>query len=100
MSLMPLSMAEWLGIRGNKPSKHFFRLAEPYVLMEDTTIQVSGIPFPCNFMVIDMEEDSEVLLVVGSPYLKTVGVVFNISGGRSTLNIGAKNVSFAFSPPD
>ena len=44
-------------------------LAQPGGILEDVLIKVGKFIFPVNFMVIDIEEDKQVSLLLGRPFL-------------------------------
>ena len=46
-------------------------LAHPKGILEDVLIKVGKFIFPVDFVVIDIEEDKQVLLLLGRPFLAT-----------------------------
>ena len=99
---MPLSMAQKLNVGGMKPTRMSIQLADrsvrlPLGVLEDVPIQVGRVFVPCDFVVMEMEEDSKVPLILGIPFLKTAGAVIDVKDGRLTLNVGDERVTFTFS---
>ncbi|XP_019106132.3 uncharacterized protein LOC109135473 [Beta vulgaris subsp. vulgaris] len=77
VSLMPLSIAKQLNFE-LKPTRRVIQLADrsvkvPIGELEDVPVQVGRVFIPCDFVVMEMEEDSQVPLILGRPFLKTVG---------------------------
>ncbi|XP_021835031.1 uncharacterized protein [Spinacia oleracea] len=77
VSLM-LSMAQRLNIGGMKPTWMSLQLADhsvktPLGFLEDVPVQVGRVFVPCDFVIMEMEEDSKVPLILGRPFLSTVG---------------------------
>ena len=102
VSLMPLSMARKLNFGEMKPTRMSIQLADrsvrlPLGVLEDVPVQVGRVFVPCDFVIMEMEEDAKVPLILGRPFLKTAGVVIDMKDGRLTLNVGDEKITFAFS---
>ena len=46
-------------------------MAQPEGILEDVLIKVGKFIFPMDFVVIDIEEDKQVSLLLGRPFLAT-----------------------------
>ena len=46
-------------------------IAFPRGILEDVLIKVDKFIFPVDFVVLDMEEDQEILIILGRPFLAT-----------------------------
>ena len=46
-------------------------LAKPKGIIEDVLVKVGKFIFPADFITLDMEEDSQVPLLLGRPFLAT-----------------------------
>ncbi|XP_021750654.1 uncharacterized protein LOC110716341 [Chenopodium quinoa] len=102
VSLMPYSIAKTLKVGDLKPTRMSLQLADrtvrlPLGILEDVPIQVGRVFVPCDFVVMEMEEDSRVPLILGRPFLNTAGVVIDMKEGRLNLNVGDEKISFSFS---
>ncbi|XP_021748087.1 uncharacterized protein LOC110713944 [Chenopodium quinoa] len=102
VSLMPYSIAKTLKVGDLKPTRMSLQLADrtvrlPLGILEDVPVQVGRVFVPCDFVVMEMEEDSRVPLILGRPFLNTAGVVIDMKEGRLTLNVGDEKISFSFS---
>jgi len=45
-------------------------------------VKVGEFIFPINFFVMDMDEDVDVSLILGRPFMKTARVIIDIDGGK------------------
>ncbi|XP_021757421.1 uncharacterized protein LOC110722457 [Chenopodium quinoa] len=102
VSLMPYFVAKSLKVGDLKPTRMSLQLADrtvrlPLDILEDVPIQVGRVFVPCDFVVMEMEEDTRVPLILGRPFLNTAGVVIDMKEGRLTLNLGDEKISFSFS---
>jgi len=87
ISLLPLSLFKKMGIRELKPTKATLRLANgttihPVGFIEDIPVEVGGIYIPIDFIVLDMDEDNQVPILLGRPFLSTTGASIDVRGGR------------------
>ncbi|XP_035842137.1 uncharacterized protein LOC110924533 [Helianthus annuus] len=53
-----------------------------------------GIFFPTDFVILDMEEDTEIPFILGRPFLATARAMVDMSDGRLTLRVGDKEIKF------
>ncbi|XP_062109546.1 uncharacterized protein LOC133821027 [Humulus lupulus] len=78
INLMLLSIFKKLGLGEVKPaiitlqlSNHSFTY--PCSVIEDFLVKVDKFVFPANILVLDMEEDHEIPMILGCPFLTTGG---------------------------
>ena len=69
-------------------------LAYPRGIVEDVLVKVDKFIFPADFVVLDMEEDSEIPIILGRPFLATGKAIINVQQGKSTLRVNDENVVF------
>ena len=74
INLMPLSVYRKLGLGEMKQTTISLQLADrsikyPHGIIEDILVKVDKFIFPADFVVLDMEEDQEVPLILGRPFL-------------------------------
>ncbi|XP_073220002.1 uncharacterized protein [Cicer arietinum] len=74
VSLMPLSIYKKLGIGKVKDTQLMLQFADrsmkhPYGVVEDVLVKVDKFIFPVDFVVLDMEEDNDIPLILGRPFL-------------------------------
>ena len=99
VNLLPLSLLKRIGIGDLKPTKMTLQLADrsiifPAGILEDIPIKVGKIYIPADFVVVDIKEDSEIPILIGRPFLATVGVVINVKYGKIVFHVGDKKVEF------
>nr|KYP31756.1 hypothetical protein KK1_047769 [Cajanus cajan] len=50
----------------------------PHGIVEDLLVKVDKFLVPVDFVVMDMEEDSEIPLILGQPFMKTAKVIIEM----------------------
>ena len=53
-------------------------MAQPEGILEDVLIKVGKFIFPMDFVVIDIEEDKQVSLLLGRPFLATGAALIDV----------------------
>ena len=76
INLMPLSVAKRLSLGELTPTTMTLQMADrtlahPEGILEDVLIKVGKFVFPVDFVVINIEEDKQVPLLLGRPFLAT-----------------------------
>ncbi|XP_021724893.1 uncharacterized protein LOC110692201 [Chenopodium quinoa] len=99
VSFMPCSIAKSLKVGDLKPTRMSLQLADHTVrlalrILEDVPVQVGRVFVPCDFVVMEMEEDTRLPLILGSLFLNAAGVVIDMKEGRLNLNVGDEKLSF------
>ncbi|XP_010523588.2 PREDICTED: uncharacterized protein LOC104801906, partial [Tarenaya hassleriana] len=99
VSLMPLSICKMLNIGELKPTRMTLQLADrsikyPIGILEDVPLKVGNFYVPVDFVVMEMDEDSNIPIILGRPFLATAGAVINVKEGHLTLSIGEEKVEF------
>ncbi|XP_021745538.1 uncharacterized protein LOC110711466 [Chenopodium quinoa] len=101
VSLMPLSIAKKLKFE-MIPSRKVIQLADrstkfPCGELEDVPIKIGNLFVPCDFVVMDMEEDPHTPLILGREALKTMGAVVNCKDNTITCEVANEKYKFEFS---
>ncbi|XP_021743123.1 uncharacterized protein LOC110709221 [Chenopodium quinoa] len=65
--------------------------------LDDVPIQGGHIYVPCDFVVIDMEEDVDTPLILGREALKTLGAVINCKNNIINCEVANQKIVFEFS---
>ncbi|XP_031270008.1 uncharacterized protein LOC116128425 [Pistacia vera] len=99
VNLMPFSIYKKLGLEGVKPTTVHLQLADksikyPRGVVEDVLIKVDKLIFPVDFIVLDMEEDREVPLILGRPFLATGKTSIDVHQGKLILRVEDEQVEF------
>ena len=76
INLMLLSVFRQLQLVKAKPTTVTLQLADrslahPRGVIEDVLVKVDKFIFPADFIVLDMEEDTNVPIILGRPFLAT-----------------------------
>ena len=69
-------------------------LAHPEGILEDVMIKVGKFVFPVEFVVINMEEDKQVPLLLGRPFLATGATLIDVKKRELTLRVGDEAMHF------
>ncbi|XP_047251529.1 uncharacterized protein LOC124886682 [Capsicum annuum] len=63
-------------------------------IIEDVLIRVDKFAFPVNFIVLEMEENTEVSLILGRPFLATERAIIDVHQGQLILRVDEERVIF------
>ena len=69
-------------------------IAYPRGVLEDVLVKVDKFIFPVDFVVLDMEEDQQVPLILGRPFLGMVRTLIDVHKGNLILRINDEQVTF------
>ena len=69
-------------------------MAQPEGVLEDVLIKVGKFIFHVDFIVMDMEEDTQVPLLLGRLFLATGAALIDVKKGELTLRVGDEAVHF------
>ena len=53
-------------------------------IVEDVLVKVGKLIFPMDFIVLDIEEDKDILIILGRPFLATGGAIIDVRCGKLT----------------
>ncbi|GKV46238.1 hypothetical protein SLEP1_g53237 [Rubroshorea leprosula] len=98
-NLMPFSIFRKLGLGEAKVTTVSLQLADrsikhPQGIMEDVLVKVDKFIFLADFIVLDMEEDHEVPLILGRPFLATGRTLIDVQQGKLMLRVENEQVTF------
>jgi len=69
-------------------------ITRPYGVIDDVLIRVKHMVFPADFMVMDVDEDHEVPVILGRPFMSTASCIIDM--GRKTLEMGFEDQKINF----
>ncbi|XP_021728310.1 uncharacterized protein LOC110695381 [Chenopodium quinoa] len=97
ISLMPLSLCKRLSLGELKPTYISLQLADRSVKMplgklEDVPHRVGKLYIPVDFIVLDMDEDLNVPIILGRPFLATAGAIIDVKHEKLSLFVGKEKV--------
>lgn len=99
---MPLVIYEKLGLGSMKPTRMTLQLADrlikyPVGIVEDVHIKIRQLVIPTDFIVTDIREDTEILILLGRSFLATTGAIIDAMRGKLTLEVTHENIEFLLS---
>ena len=83
INLMPYSIAKKLSLGEITPTTVTLQMADRTLakhegIIEDVLVKVGKFVFPADFIILDMEEDSQIPLLLGWPFLATGAALIDI----------------------
>ena len=69
-------------------------LKHPRGVVEDVLVKVDKFIFPADFIVLDMEEDREIPIISGRPFLATGRAMIDVQWGELKLRVQNDEVRF------
>ena len=99
INLMPLSVVQRLSLGELTPTiitleMAYRSMAQPEGVLEDVLVKVGKFIFPMDFVVMKMEEDNQVTLLLGRPFLATGAALIDVQKSELTLRMGNEAVHF------
>ncbi|XP_022854263.1 uncharacterized protein LOC111375637 [Olea europaea var. sylvestris] len=93
INLMPLSIFRKLGLGEPKVTTVTLQLADrslthPRGIIEDVLFKVDKLIFLADFLILDMEEDKDVPIILGQPFLATARALIDVQQGQLTPRLG------------
>ncbi|XP_062113701.1 uncharacterized protein LOC133824741 [Humulus lupulus] len=90
INLMSLSIFRKLNLGDFTPTTISLQLAYrsltyPRGIIEDVLVKIDRFIFLVDFVVLNMEEDHEILIILGKPFLATAKALINVHDGNLTL---------------
>ncbi|XP_057994983.1 uncharacterized protein LOC110660141 [Hevea brasiliensis] len=100
VSLMLLSICKKLDVGELKPTTISLQLADqsmkyPVGILENIPIKVGKFFIPVDFVVLEMEEDVQIPIILGKPFLATAGAIIDVKNGQLNLKVGDEKVEFS-----
>ncbi|XP_073283453.1 uncharacterized protein [Primulina huaijiensis] len=88
-----------LGLGEPKPTRMSLQLADksvkyPRGVVEDVLVKVDKFTFPADFVVLDMEEDIEMPLILGRPFLAIGNALIDVQEGKLRLRVGEEEITY------
>ncbi|XP_039131851.1 uncharacterized protein LOC120268585 [Dioscorea cayenensis subsp. rotundata] len=88
-----------LGLEDMLPTRMTIQLADrsikkPRGVVEDVLVVVDKLIVPVDFVILYVDDYVEVPLILGQPFLNSVGALIDVKGRRMTLRMGDEEVIF------
>ncbi|GJV94246.1 DNA-directed DNA polymerase, partial [Tanacetum coccineum] len=99
ISLIPYTMYKKLGLGEPKATRMSLELTDRSIqysrgIIKDVLIKVDKIVLPIDSVILDMPEDSRVLIILGRSFLATAQVMIDVFNKKITLRVGDDEVIF------
>ena len=99
INLMPLLVVKRLSLGELTPTTMTLQMVDRTMaqlegVLEDVLIKVGKFIFPVDFVIMDMEEDTQVSLLLGRPFLATGAALIDVKKGELPLRVGEEAVHF------
>ena len=93
INLMPLSVVRRLSLGELTPIAITLQMADrsmaqPEGVLEDVLVKVGKFIFPVDFVIMKIEEDTQVPLLLGRPFLANGDALIDVQKGELTLRVG------------
>jgi hypothetical protein len=69
-------------------------LRKPVGILEDVPVQVGNFAYPVDFVVLEMEDNAE-SMILGRPFLATAEAIIDVKGGTLKLQFGSEQAEFS-----
>ncbi|KAL0405480.1 UNVERIFIED_CONTAM: hypothetical protein Slati_3861900 [Sesamum latifolium] len=99
VNLMSYSIFQKLGMHELTPTIITLQLADrsnkyPKGIVDDVLVKVGKFIIPIDFIVLDMEEDKNMPLILGRPFLAMSRALIDVQKGHLTLRVNDEHVVF------
>ncbi|XP_073154225.1 uncharacterized protein [Henckelia pumila] len=99
INLMPFSVFRKLSLGESKSTRMSLQLTDrsikyPRGIIDDVLVKVDKFIFPVDFLVLDMEEDLDMPLILGRPFLEIGKALIDVQKGELLLRVGEEKISF------
>lgn len=99
---MPLSICERLDMGELRPTKMFVLLTDrsvkyPAGVLENVPVCIGQLYILTDFIIMHIKEDVNTPIILGQPFLATVGAIIDVKKGKLTFEVGEEKVEFILS---
>jgi len=99
VSLMPYSLCKKLNLGKPKPTTMTLQMADcsikhPVGVLEDILVMVDQYFIPGDVVILDMEEDTNVPIILGRHFLATVGALIDVKRGMLVMEVAGHKIEF------
>ena len=99
INLIPLSVARKLSLGELTPITVTLQMVDRTMaklegVIEDVVVKVGKFIFPVDFIILDIEDDLQVPLLLGRPFLATGAALIDMQKGVLTLRVGEEATDF------
>ncbi|KAI3802286.1 hypothetical protein L1987_30416 [Smallanthus sonchifolius] len=99
INVMPYAVFAKLELGEPTPTGMSIQLADrlvkyPRGIVENMLVKVDRFVFPVDFVILDMDEDKNIPIILGRPFLATAKALIDVYSGRLTLRVDEEEVTF------
>ena len=99
INLMPMSIFKKLNLGETHPTIVTLQMVDrslthPCGIIKDVLVKVDKYIFSVDFIILDMEEDKEVPIILGRPFLATGRALIDVQKGELRLRVQEEDVTF------
>ncbi|CAL1408002.1 unnamed protein product [Linum trigynum] len=99
---MPYKLFKKLGLGEPIDTRMSIQLADrsivhPRGIVEDLIVAVGPFSYPVDFVILDINEDVDVPLILGRPFLATAKALIDLNDGKLILRAGGEQITFSIS---
>ena len=99
INLMPLSMCRRIRNLRIAPTRMTIQLenrsiTRPYGVVEDVLVKIHQFTFLVDFVIMDIEEDANISLILGRPFMLTAKCVVDMGNGNLEMSVEDQKVIF------
>lgn len=69
----------------------------PIGVLEDIPVRIVQLYIPTDIIVMDIKEDDKIHILLGRPFLSTVGAIIDVQRGKITFEVGDEKLEFILS---
>lgn len=93
VSWMPLSICKKLDIGEINATNISLQLSDQsikylIIILEDILIRIGQLFIPPDFVIMEMEEDSKIQILLGTPFLVIIREIIDFKKGKPTFGVG------------
>ncbi|KAK4270588.1 hypothetical protein QN277_019377 [Acacia crassicarpa] len=97
---MPMSVFKRLAVGEARPTTIMLQLANRSIVLpkgkiEDVLVKVDKFIFPVDFIILDFEEDREIPILMGRPFMATRRTLIDVEKGELKMQVNDDHVTFS-----
>ena len=101
VSVMPFSLYKRLDLNKLTPTEISLQMADkstaiPIGICEDVPVVVANVTILTDFVIYEMPEDDNMLIILGRPFLNTAGAVIDYNKSKVTFHINGNEHTVHF----
>ena len=101
VSVMPLSLYRRIDLNKLTPTEISLQMADkstamPIDICEDVPVVIANVTILTDFVIVEMPEDDNMLIILGRPFLNTAGVVIDCNKGNITFMLVVMSTRYTF----